>query len=102
MDGYNGQDAILFDDFYGGVMPYGSFLKCLDRYRFSVMVKGSSTLKKWKVVIITSNKPPNEWYPKYGLTEALKRRFTSTTQWINGESPPNPLSSEIESNNAIY
>lgn len=73
-DGYDGQTAILFDDFYGGV-PYGSFLRYLDGYPVRLAVKGSFCHKAWTTVYITSNKPPECWYKK-GLTPALKRRIT--------------------------
>lgn len=76
-DGYHGQETILFDDFYGGI-KYGRFLQLLDGYRFQLPIKGGFTWKKWTTVLITSNQQPCEWYKK-GLTPALARRITCTT-----------------------
>lgn len=73
-DGYVGQDAILFDDFYGGRVRYSRLLRLLDGYRFSLPVKGGFTWKAWKRVYITSNDHPRDWY-HLGLTDALKRRL---------------------------
>lgn len=72
-DGYNGQEAILFDDFYGGI-KYCKLLKLLDGYKFQLPVKGGFTWKCWKRVYITSNVHPEKWYQR-GLTPALSRRM---------------------------
>lgn len=72
-DGYTGQDTILLDDYYGGIQ-YSEFLKVLDIYPYQVPVKGSFVHAQWTTVIITSNKPPEQWYNK-GMTPALKRRL---------------------------
>lgn len=74
-DGYDGQEAILFDDFYGGV-KYSQMLRFLDGYKFQLPIKGGFTWKQWKKVYITSNKHPDQWY-KHGLTPALSRRLTN-------------------------
>lgn len=80
-DGYDGEEAILIDDFYGGAIHYPMLLRLLDRYRFKLPVKGSSTWKSWKRVYITSNKHPREWYPD-GLTNALARRIKETVHFL--------------------
>lgn len=72
-DGYEGQDTILIDDFYGWI-KYGTLLKLLDGYPFSLQTKGGHTWKAWKRVYITSNNHPSDWY-KMGLTPALQRRL---------------------------
>lgn len=77
-DGYEGQETILFDDFYGGI-KYSRMLKLIDGYPFQLQVKGGFTWKKWKRVIITSNNPPETWY-QYGMTPALKRRIARIEQ----------------------
>ena len=48
-------------------------LKVLDRYPLSLPVKNGFTPALYDTVIITSNKPPHEWYRK-GLG-ALARRI---------------------------
>lgn len=75
-DGYVGQSTILIDDFYGWI-KYGFLLRLLDGYKFDLQIKGGFTRKMWKTVIITSNKPPEEWYQQ-GVTPALRRRLTKT------------------------
>lgn len=77
-DGYNGESTLILDDFYGGI-KYSYLLRLLDGYACRLAVKGSFTYARWNKVIITSNKPPHDWY-HHGLTPALKRRLTKTTQ----------------------
>lgn len=72
-DGYDGEETILIDDFYGA-MDYSQLLKILDGYRFSVPIKGGFVWKQWTRVIITSNRHPNTWYPHHDFS-ALERRF---------------------------
>lgn len=73
-DGYAGEETVLLDDYYGGIM-YPELLKVLDRYKLRVPVKGGFVGARWNRVIMTSNKHPSEWY-KHGMTPALKRRIT--------------------------
>lgn len=75
-DGYTGQKTILLDDYYG-YLPYCELLRVLDRYPYQVPYKGGFTQAQWDTVIITSNKPPNQWY-QTGLTPALRRRLKKT------------------------
>lgn len=74
-DGYDGEDTILLDDFYGW-LKYHTLLQFLDGYKMMVPVKGGFTQKRWKRVIITSNKPPEEWYMREEI-DALKRRLNT-------------------------
>lgn len=73
-DGYNGEATILLDDFYGWI-KYHTLLQYLDRYPLQVPVKGSFVRRNWTKVLITSNKPPAEWY-KRDECDALMRRIT--------------------------
>jgi len=60
-DGYDGQDVVIFDDFYGGLpLPY--MLRLLDGYPMRLPIKGGHTYAKWTKVYLTSNVPPTEWY----------------------------------------
>lgn len=76
-DGYNGQDVLLMDDFYGNV-PISVMLKMLGGFPFRVQVKGSTVLAKWTKVYITSNTDPDTWYKNVPseVLAAFKRRIT--------------------------
>lgn len=78
-DGYEGQEVALFDDFYGGV-KYHEMLKLLDRYPMRVPVKGGFVQWRPRYIYITSNVPPEQWYPNINDKRALMRRLTTTTQ----------------------
>lgn len=78
-DGYTGQSTILLDDYYGW-LPYCELLRVLDRYPYQVPVKGGYVHAQWDTVIITSNKPPQQWYKDIGLTPALRRRLKTCFQ----------------------
>lgn len=73
-DGYNGQSAVVIDDFYGWI-KYDELLKILDRYPYQVPIKGGYEEFTSHVVFITSNKPPEEWYrfDGYDPTALLRR-----------------------------
>lgn len=60
-DGYTGQDVVIVNDFYGHY-PYSELLNLLDAYNNKVNFKGGSCQFTSKVVIFTSNKPPQAWY----------------------------------------
>lgn len=72
-DGYEFENTIILDDFYGWI-PYGYLLQVLDIYPLRLDIKGSFTYASFTEVFITSNKHPSEWYEK-GLTPALDRRI---------------------------
>lgn len=82
-DGYDGEKAILIDDFYGGI-KYHYLLRLLDGYKFNIPIKGGFTWKSWDTVIITSNQEPGMWYSA-GMTPALKRRITSCWEVKDGK-----------------
>lgn len=62
-DGYDGQDAILFDDFRGQV-PFIKMLAYLDGHPSQMEVKGGWVYAKWTKVWITANRPKEEQYKK--------------------------------------
>jgi len=76
-DGYKGEEAILFDDFYGEI-KYNQMLRLLDGYPMTVNVKHGREHANWKRVYLTSNKHPREWYPE-GLG-ALERRIKNVSE----------------------
>lgn len=61
-DGYDGQDIIIFDDWYGGSYQYTHLLTLLDRYEATVEVKGGTANITSKLLIFTSNEHPMDWY----------------------------------------
>jgi len=73
-DGYWGQQAVLFDDFYGWIQ-YHALLELLHEHPYEVQVKGGFV--KWcpLAVFFTSNKHPKLWYPNLDNVDALKRRI---------------------------
>ena len=73
-DGYDGEETLLLDDFYGGI-KYGFMLQLLDGHRLKVQVKGGFTYLNHKRVIITSNEDWTEWYKNVPNTHGLRRRI---------------------------
>lgn len=82
-DGYDGQETVVLDDFYGWI-PYCEMLRLMDRYPHMIQTKGGQTHFLAKRMVITSNTAPARWYPKVFLDQryslaAFSRRITS---WI--------------------
>lgn len=61
-DGYKGEEAVLFDDFNGGI-PVNSLLHIIDRYKCQLQVKGGHVTWLAKRIYFTSNKAPGNWWP---------------------------------------
>lgn len=75
-DGYIGQEAVILDDFYGGIQ-FHELLNILDMYDHRVEYKGGYMRFVAIAVFISSNRRPSEWYKKEdGEIGALYRRFT--------------------------
>jgi len=70
-DGYCGHDVVIIDEFYGQ-LSLSYMLKLLDRYPCQFEVKGGYVMFRAKLVIITSNTDPLEWYR--GLSEKVDRQ----------------------------
>lgn len=73
-------DVVLFDDVQAGaIIPLALFKSLTDGHPKRVETKGSEILWRPKVIVVTSNSHPFEWWPN--LTEldkaALERRITS-------------------------
>ncbi len=85
-DYYDGVSDIIFDDFYGGI-PRHQLLQLLDRYPTTVESKGGTINWCPKVIIITSNKPPWEWYRdhegEFQPWDAIKRRLDFYVEQTN-------------------
>lgn len=78
-DGYQGQDAVLIDEFRGEI-GVSHLLKWCDKYKCSVEVKGGGVPLQATKFVLTSNKHPKDWWPELdGETyAAFSRRVTIT------------------------
>lgn len=89
-DGYDGEDTIIIDEFYGW-LPWDFLLRLCDRYPLRLGVRGSSVQCAAKTIVFTSNKHPRDWYPKLGYlwdeSNPLKRRFGDNIIEFTRESP---------------
>lgn len=84
-DGYDGQEAVLFDDFTGSCFKLQYLLKLLDRYPMDVPVKGGFVNWIPRRIYITSNVPVDEWYGNARPIHvaALRRRLDSIVHYTN-------------------
>ncbi len=70
-------ETFVLEEFYGD-WKFRNLLRVLDRYPNEVQTKGGYQQFLASHVVITSNVPPDEWYPKLtvsGRTEPLHRRI---------------------------
>lgn len=72
-DDYQGEEAILLDDFRGGWFPIEYLLRVCDRYPEPIAYKGGFTQLAARWIIITSNRPPHMWYPQDDVSPLLRR-----------------------------
>lgn len=77
-DGYNFEHVVLFDEMGPDALSIQRMKKLLDRYKEQVPVKGGFVAWCAEVVILTSNYPMMEWWPKASAADfsALARRVT--------------------------
>ena len=75
--GYQGESNVIIDEFRGAI-DISHLLRWLDRYPVYVETKGSSTPLSATEYWITSNLPPERWYPELdeSTLSALLRRMT--------------------------
>lgn len=64
-DGYNGEEAVLFDDFRPGHFRLSDLLQLLDGYGLRVPVKTAHTWFKPRYIFFTSDRDPRMWYRKF-------------------------------------
>lgn len=75
-DGYNGETAVLLDDFGKDHVHLGSFLKrWADRYSFPAEIKGSKLNIRPNIIIVTSNYHPAEIWQDPSILGPIERRF---------------------------
>lgn len=60
-DGYEGEEILLIDDFYGQV-KVARMLHLLRGYQCRLPIKGGFRYAEWTKVYITSNTDPDAWY----------------------------------------
>lgn len=82
--GYDSHETVVLDDFYGW-LPWDLLLRLCDRYPLQLETKGGSVEFVAKTIIITSNKPPEEWYKETIDTAPLTRRITKYNWVEEGE-----------------
>lgn len=61
-DGYDGQEAIVLDEFHGDWFPFRDLLRILDSTPLKVETKGGSAEFRGTTFYITSNQHPKDWY----------------------------------------
>lgn len=64
-DGYDGEECILIDDFYGQI-SFNFWLRLCDGHPLKIQKKGSFGYAAWRRIYITSNKCPCQWWPNLG------------------------------------
>lgn len=74
--GYTNQEVVLLDDFDPACLSRTAFLKLMDRYPMTVNIKGGSSTWNPRIVYLTTNFNPRDWY---GGCPAIARRITSIT-----------------------
>ena len=81
-DGYDGEEILLIDEFYGQLRP-SRLLALLDGYQLRLPIKGGFTYARWTKVYISSNVPPDDWYKDVPdkVKQALMRRITTIKEF---------------------
>nr|QKV51182.1 putative replication associated protein [Crucivirus sp.] len=70
---YIGQQCVLFDDFDPIDIKYNRMKHYLDRHEMLIQTKGGMVQFSPKIIVITSNDSPDEWYDRF---TALERRIS--------------------------
>ncbi len=93
-DGYDGHDVMVIDEFYGWIQRSVMCRLC-DRYPLHVQTKGGTVPFLARVIVITSNVSPHEWWPKVGLGP-MERRLSGEMGSIEEITQPwRPPTSEV-------
>lgn len=81
-DTYDGQPEVLIDDFNGrdSGIGYTEFLNITDRYPMYTPNKGGFVCWRPKVIVITTNREPRDWYPCNDYAP-VERRLTEIHRW---------------------
>lgn len=81
--GYEGENIICIDEFYGQLKP-ARLLALLDGYQLKLPIKGGHVYAEWTIVYITSNVHPDDWWSDSipdAVRAALKRRITEVIEF---------------------
>jgi len=81
-NGYENQEAVLFDDFRGDFCTFHELLRILDRYPYNVEVKGGSRKFNSKRIYITSCYKPEDVYTTREDIGQLLRRIDVVTKKV--------------------
>lgn len=73
-DGYEGQPAIVLDDFIGSHIARNHLYRILDSYPLRLPTKHGSQVARYTKVFITSNYWITQWYQNPDFLWALRRR----------------------------
>jgi len=102
-DRYEGEEVVIWDEFYGHCCKFSDLLRLTDRYPFQVETKGGYVEFNSKVIIFTSNQEPEEWYNKEKTHQMdwsqnpLNRRIEEFGMVIRtGDQSPAPAAAEAE------
>ena len=79
-DGYEGQEAIIIDDF-DGAWPFRDLLRLLDRYIYQGQTKGGYVKINSPYIYITCEYPPSHFYHDNELKQ-LTRRINSVAEVV--------------------
>jgi len=93
-DSYDGQEVVVIDEFYGWMKRIMMQRLC-DSTPLLVPNKGGYTPFLAKLIIVTSNQPPSQWWPSVGLGP-MERRLTGDhgsvehmlVPWVAPAPPP--------------
>lgn len=81
-DGYDGHEIVVFDEFDGSWMSFEEFLRFADRYPLSVETKGSMRPFVARLLIVTSNKLPREWWSQDAVDDT---RWKAAVRRMSGK-----------------
>lgn len=82
-DGYDGEKKVIIEEFRGSML-WADLLILLDKYECRVPVKGGFIEMQASKFVITSPKPPREWYhddDTYDKLSQLTRRCTEVVHY---------------------
>lgn len=95
-DGYNNHTNVVIDEFRGGI-EISSVLRWLDRHPVCVECKFGACILAATDVWITSNIPPEQWYPNLDdLTRTALLRRLEVTEFTEEWVPPTPPQTDDE------